>query len=151
MKVLKIKRFLSDDDATLSQIYYDDQFQCFGLEDEYRADKVVHQTRVPAGAYNIKLKKHGGFHERYAGRYAIHEGMLHLQNVPNFTDILIHIGNTDADTSGCILVGTGCVTGLDSMSVTSSRIAYLKLYEKVVSQVRNNNMMVIIEDQDGRT
>jgi hypothetical protein len=32
-------------------------------------------------------------------------GMLHLQDVPNFTYILIHAGNTDEHTSGCLIVG----------------------------------------------
>ena len=31
--------------------------------------------------------------------------MLELQDVPNFKYILIHAGNTDEQTAGCILVG----------------------------------------------
>ena len=31
--------------------------------------------------------------------------MLHITNVPNFEYILIHCGNTDEHTSGCLLVG----------------------------------------------
>jgi hypothetical protein len=31
--------------------------------------------------------------------------MLHVTNVPNFKWILIHTGNTDEHTAGCLLVG----------------------------------------------
>ncbi len=31
--------------------------------------------------------------------------MLHIQDVPGFTYILIHTGNTDEHTSGCLIVG----------------------------------------------
>ena len=52
---LKIKlffgRFISDKDATISAIYLDDVFQPFGLEDEYREEKVASETRVLAGSY----------------------------------------------------------------------------------------------------
>jgi hypothetical protein len=31
--------------------------------------------------------------------------MLEIRDVPNFTHILLHCGNTDDDTDGCLLVG----------------------------------------------
>ena len=48
---LFVERFTSDKDATISAIYLDDVFQCFGLEDEYREEKVASETRFPAGSY----------------------------------------------------------------------------------------------------
>lgn len=46
------------------------------------------------------------------GKYSFNRWMsaslkktLRLYNVPNFTDILIHVGNTQGDTAGCILAG----------------------------------------------
>ena len=75
------------------------------MEDEYRNDKVMHETRVPAGTYNILLRTVGGFHTRYTKKYDFHKGMLHVQDVPGFEYILIHTGNTDEHTSGCLIVG----------------------------------------------
>ena len=54
----------------------------------------------------IELRNEGGFHARYAKKYGkIHKGMLHVTNVPGFKWILIHTGNTDEHSSGCLLVG----------------------------------------------
>ena len=69
------------------------------LEDQYQAVKVMHETCIPEGTYDIKFRTVGGFHEKYKKRYGNdHYGMLHLQDVPNFTYILIHAGNTDEHT-----------------------------------------------------
>tara|TARA_R110002167_G_scaffold149168_1_gene342371 strand:+ start:213 stop:689 length:477 start_codon:yes stop_codon:yes gene_type:complete len=107
---LKVIRFSSQKDST-SGLLFDDsdgklEFLCYTLEDEYREEKISGETRVPAGTYKIKLRNEGGFHSRYAKKYGkIHKGMLHVTNVPGFKWILIHTGNTDEHSSGCLLVG----------------------------------------------
>ncbi|MDC0946504.1 DUF5675 family protein [Nitrospinaceae bacterium] len=52
--------------------------------------------------------------------------MLHLQKVPGFEFILIHVGNADENTAGYLLVGTGARAGEGDMSIRSSRVAYKK-------------------------
>ena len=52
-----------------------------------------------------------------------HQGMLHLQKVPGFEFILIHVGNADENTAGYLLVGTGARAGEGDMSIQSSRVA----------------------------
>ena len=102
---IDVDRFISDEDTTISRVMVDGQFICFGLEDEYREEKVVGETRIPAGTYKITLRTEGGFNQRYKKRFPdIHKGMLHIRNVPNFEYILIHCGNTDEHTKGCLLV-----------------------------------------------
>ena len=103
---LDVVRFQYGEDATNSLLFIDGEFECYGLEDEHRDVKVMHETCIPEGTYKIKLRNEGGFHSRYAAKYGDwHKGMLWLQDVPGFTFILIHTGNTDQHTSGCYIVG----------------------------------------------
>jgi len=94
----------------------------------------MHETCIPEGTYNIKFRKEGGFHQKYSERYKnAHYGMLELQDVPGFKYILIHSGNTDEHTSGCILTGNtqqDLDLGKDGM-IGQSRIAYQNMYAKV--------------------
>ena len=150
MEIL-VDRFVSDADATISRILVDGQFLCFGLEDEYREEKLAGETRIPAGRYPLRLRTEGGFHERYRKRYgAMHRGMLHIQKVPGFTFILIHCGNTDEDTRGCLLVGTDAITRPGEMSITSSRAAYERFYPFVVDAAARGALTIRFEDSDRR-
>ena len=130
---IEVDRFVSDRDTTISRVSVDGAFVCFGLEDEFRVAKLVDETRIPAGRYKVLLRTAGTHHQKYQEQFPdIHRGMLHIQNVPGFEFILIHCGNTQANTSGCLLVGTGAVTEEGNMSISSSRIAYRRLYPMVV-------------------
>ena len=75
---------------------------------------------------------------KYKKKYGkSHFGMLHLQDVPNFTYILIHGGNTDEHTSGCLIVGE-TQQDLDISKdgfISRSQVAYKKLYDKVAKQL----------------
>lgn len=145
---LMVKRILGTDDATLSYITIDDEFECFGLEDEYREVKVAGETRIPAGCYDVKVRTVGGFHNRYKRKFPdIHQGMLQLMNVPGFDFILIHIGNTDDDTAGCILVGAGANTVGNHPMITHSAIAYRALYSKVIDTALLGDLICHVEDE----
>ena len=106
---LQVLRFNSQSDCTnglLFDVTNGTRFLCYTLEDEKRENKIMGETRIPAGVYSILLRKEGGFHGRYTKKYgSMHKGMLHVQDVPNFKWILIHTGNTDEHTAGCLLVG----------------------------------------------
>ncbi|HEX5045700.1 MAG TPA: DUF5675 family protein [Gammaproteobacteria bacterium] len=144
-----VDRFVSDADTTLSKIVVDGSFACFGLEDEFREKKVAKETRIPAGRYSIELQTEGTLHQKYSQRFAdIHRGMLHLLDVPNFTGIMIHVGNTDKDTEGCLLVGSEAVTEPGRMSVTQSVAAYRRLYQIVVDAAAAGDLTIEILDND---
>ncbi len=147
---ITVKRFVSDKDSTVSLVLVNDAFQCFGLEDEYREEKIIHETRIPAGTYEVALRTHGGFHNRYSKRFpGIHKGMLQIVNVPGFTDILIHIGNTDDDTSGCLLVGEQAVCPLFAeKSVLASARAYEIFYMKVIEAAQEKTLNITFIDKD---
>ncbi len=148
MEIL-VDRFVSDDDTTLSIVSVDGKFVCFGLEDEYRPEKVIGETRIPAGNYRIGLRTEGGHHERYMSRFAdIHKGMLHILDVPNFQWILIHCGNTDEDTAGCLLVGSQAVAEPGDMKIVNSTAAYRRFYPLVADAAENNDLSITVVDND---
>ena len=101
---------------------------CFVLEDGYRQQKVMHETRIPPGVYQIAKRTFGKFFSLYKRKYG-HEFVPELLNVPLFSDILMHIGNIVTDTSGCLLVGLGTKNNGKDFSISDSEAAYLQLYE----------------------
>lgn len=144
-----VDRFLSDAETTLSKILVDGSFACFGLEDEFREQKVAKETRIPAGTYSIELQTEGTLHQKYSQRFAdIHRGMLHLRDVPGFTGIMIHVGNTEKDTEGCLLVGSQAITEPGQMSVTQSVAAYRRLYQIVVDAAAAGDLTIEVQDND---
>ena len=147
--VILVDRFTSDDDSTISRVMVDGNFVCFGLEDEYREEKVSEETRIPAGTYKITLRTAGSHHTKYSSRFSdIHKGMLHIRNVPNFKWILIHCGNTDEDTAGCLLVGSQAITEPGDMKIISSTAAYRRFYPMVVDAAANKTLMITYLDND---
>ena len=144
-----VDRFVADDDTTVSRVNVDGQFVCFGLEDEFREEKVAKETRIPSGTYDVRLRTEGVHHSKYSNRFEdIHKGMLHIQNVPNFTFILIHCGNTDEDTDGCLLVGSQALTEPGEMRVTQSTGAYRRFYPMVVDAAAAGDLKIRFEDND---
>lgn len=143
---LQVVRTQFGRDATNGLLFIDGLFECYTLEDQYQEVKVMHETCIPEGTYDIKFRTVGGFHERYKKRYGnSHYGMLHLQDVPGFTYILIHSGNTDEHTSGCLIVGE-TQQDLDVSEdgfVGSSGNAYVKLYNKIAKQLLIGNPVTI--------
>lgn len=143
---LQVVRTQFGRDATNGLLFIDGLFECYTLEDQYQEVKVMHETCIPEGTYDIKFRTVGGFHERYKKRYGnSHYGMLHLQDVPGFTYILIHAGNTDEHTSGCLIVGE-TQQDLDVSEdgfIGSSGKAYVKLYNKIAKQLLIGNPVTI--------
>ena len=124
-------------DATNGMLFIDGVFECFVLEDQVReGSKIMKETAIPLGEYEIKFRNVGGFATKYNSRYGVDfhgSGMLELQDVPNFKYILIHTGNTDEHTAGCLLVGEtqqDLDKGKDGF-VGGSGDAYKKMYPKV--------------------
>jgi hypothetical protein len=135
---LQVVRTQFGKDATNGLLFIDGKFECYTLEDQYQAVKVMHETCIPEGEYDIQFRKTGGFHTRYSAKYGnSHYGMLHLQDVPGFTYILIHSGNTDEHTSGCLIVGEtqqDLDLGKDGF-VGQSVKAYKSMYRKVANEL----------------
>ena len=147
---LKLLRISKQKDSINGLLFINDQFVCYTLEDEERAQKVYAETAIPKGTYEIKFRSVGGFHSRYAKKYSdIHKGMLELQDVPNFEYILIHTGNTDENTAGCILVGDSQDNNYIKKDgwIGSSVQAYRRIYP-VIAKALEEGEEVFIEIAD---
>ena len=121
-----LSRDVYTEDSSLGKLFLEDEFECYTLEDKLReiegepvtSWKVKGETAIPVGRYEVKLLLSARF------------GFVtpHLQNVPGFSYIEIHPGNTAKDTEGCILVGSQ----RDADSVSNSRIAFGSLMAKLM-------------------
>jgi len=147
---LEVLRFSSQKDST-NGLLFDvtggkRKFLCYTLEDEHRDDKVKGETRVPAGTYKITLRTTGGFHARYEKKYgSMHKGMLWVREVPNFEYILIHTGNTDEHTAGCLLVGNSQQANFGSSDgfIGSSVDAYKRIYPAIAAALEEGEEVSI--------
>jgi hypothetical protein len=154
---LKVLRFSSKKDCTNGLLFEESEmgldFLAYTLEDEHRVLKVKGETRIPAGIYNVKYRKKGGFHERYEKRYpSIHQGMLEICDVPNFKYVLIHCGNTDEHTAGCLLVGDSQENNvvIKDGFIGKSSNAYKRIYPIIARSLEMGEEVIIeFEDYDG--
>lgn len=146
---LQLLRIHTDGDYTngiLFQVCDDEsrEFLCYTLEDQHQDEKVMHETRIPAGTYKIDFRNVGGFNNRYKKRFKdIHKGMLEITDVPGFKYILIHCGNTDDNTSGCILVGQTQEYGRKDGWVGRSTQAYFNIYPMIAQSVEEGEEVSI--------
>lgn len=137
---LRLKRRYKGPKYTIGNLYIDDIYFCDTLEDIDRGitsstsledisrKKVYGQTAIPTGTYKVNLNvvspkfKNRSWAKPYGGK------VPRLMNVPGFEGVLIHPGNTDSDTSGCILVGKNTVVG----KVMESTITFNGLMKKLL-------------------
>ncbi len=147
---LKVIRYSSQADSTSGLLFEESElglrFLCYTLEDEYRALKVRGETRIPEGTYELKLRTEGGFHQRYTKKYPdIHRGMLHVTDVPGFEYILIHTGNTDEHTAGCLIVGdTQSNNGIIKDGFVGQSVnAYKRIYPSIAGVLEKGDTVTI--------
>lgn len=140
MKIL-VDRKYKQATYTIGKLYINNKYFCDTLEDKDRGltqemplskikeVKVAARTAIPAGTYKVSMStvspkyslKPWYFNNCHGGR------VPRLENVPGYAGILIHVGNTDKDTEGCILVGKNDVKGM----VTNSKNTFLALYNQM--------------------
>ena len=151
---LQVLRFSSESDSTnglLFDVTDGVKFLAYTLEDEYRKHLIRKETRIPAGTYKIKLRNEGGFHQRYSKKYpSIHRGMLHIIDVPGFEYILIHVGNSDEHTAGCLLVGDTQENNQINKNgfIGSSGNAYKRIYPIIANAIEKEEVTIQYIDLD---
>lgn len=133
MEIL-VERFESEVNHTLSRVYVNGVFECFAIEDEYRAIKIKGETRIPEGEYKLGCRQSPSHANAW---------MLWVKDVPGFQFILIHAGNTEKDTEGCLVIGkrVGSISG--ARAVLDSKQAVKEFYEKVMPEVEAKKEVTI--------
>jgi hypothetical protein len=145
-----IRYFGGNDKGTIGVLLLDQRALSFTLEDQFRTEKLKGRTRIPAGLYELELKQIGtsrfdtrGWNQPPVRYY----GMIRLKDVPGFEEILIHPGNSDVDTEGCILVGLG--SNLVAGQIMGSAPAYVKVYQPIADLLRKGEpVSILIQDKD---
>ena len=129
---LTLKRIARKEGYTIGRLYIDDNPKPFcdtledrdrGLEQAMLLDmikriKVKGETAIPTGTYELSMRHISPKYSRKKA-FAFTGGVMpRLLNVPGYEGVLIHSGNTAADSEGCILVGENKAVGkvLNSMA-----------------------------------
>lgn len=120
--------------STLGKLYVDGNYQCETLEDcdrqlETGGDKVQDDTAIPRGTYKVTID----FSTRFG------KDMPHVLDVPQFTGIRFHPGNSAYDTHGCVLVGLRRGSDYVSQSV----VAFTQLYVKLDAAIEANKEVTL--------
>lgn len=149
---IQIKRIAKKPTYTISKWYVNGQYFCDGIEDtdrglsddmplsDIRRIKVAGKTAIPTGKYqvtlNIKSPKYSqkGFYMGFCGGY-----MPRLLKVKGFEGILIHSGNSERDTEGCLICGQNKVVG----KVINSLETWKKLYQMMKEADDKNEIITV--------
>ncbi len=121
---LSVVRGKSTDTATLGSLYIDGHFAMFTLEDVVRdlgpdgKGKIPGETAIPAGNYKVVIDQSTRFNRL----------MPHILDVPFFSGVRIHAGNTASDTEGCVLVG---MQKISESQIGQSRVAFEALMDRL--------------------
>lgn len=135
---LIIDRKYKKQSYTISNLYIDSKWFCNVLEDAdrgldnsmsedmIRTIKKPSITAIPRGTYDITLDVVSPKYSKVQFYKDVCNGKVpRLKNVKGFDGILIHAGNTDKDSSGCLLVGQNKVKG----QVVNSKETFKQLYK----------------------
>ena len=132
---LHLLRSFPQETETIGDLFVDGQWFCHTLEDRIRpvdAPKVPGETAIPCGDYSVVIT----FSPKFRRDLPL------LVDVPGFSGIRIHPGNTQFDTEGCILVGTEI--GPEHKSVLNSRDAFAKLFQVLEAAVAQGISISIV-------
>lgn len=140
---LLLKRLHKTKISTIGELFINGKFECYTLEDFDRdlnndgdlndkgEAKVYAKTAIPKGRYEVVMTM--------SNRFKVVLPLL--LNVPNFSGIRIHAGNTDKNTEGCILLGQ--TRSIDFIG--ASRKAMANFIPKLKGGLRKGKVFITIE------
>lgn len=152
---LVVNRKYKKQSYTIGELYVDGKFFSNTLEDadrglddsmsiaKIRELKKPSITAIPKGTYEITLDV---ISPKYCTnnfyKQVCNGKVPRLLNVKGFEGILIHAGNTDKDSAGCLLVGMN----LEKGKVLKSQETFRKLYEVLnEAKLRGEDIQITIK------
>jgi hypothetical protein len=106
---IEIQRKYSGTDCVSGYLLVNDKAVCYVLEKPWLGN-LPEISAIPPGTYNANIRTDGTKGWR-----------IELSNVPDRTNVQIHVGNTTADSRGCMLPGKSIDNSL--CKVTNSKEA----------------------------
>lgn len=139
---ITVKRIALRPTYTIGKLYINGKYYCDTLEDTVRdlnqngkfdngEQKVYGQTAIPYGTYRV-LWTYSPKFKKY---------MPEIKDVPEFSGVRIHSGNTATDTLGCILVGQNKQVG----KVINSRAVVDIIYPIIRKACQTEKVFITIE------
>lgn len=138
---LVLDRFFKGPKYTVGHLYIDGKYFCDTMEDkdrglldsmslaEIKSKKVSSETAIPRGTYKVTLEVVSPKYSKKDFYIKVCNGKVpRLLNVKGFEGILIHTGNTEKDSAGCIILGENKVKG----KVINSRVTFEKFYNTLI-------------------
>lgn len=146
MAELLLRRTYRGKEYTIGKLYRitktnKQEYVCDILEDPVRNKigcainrfiKIYSKTAIPYGTYEIIRTQSNRFKKV----------LPELLNVPHFSGVRIHSGNTAADTEGCLLPGRNTVKGM----VTDSRKTFASLDMWIAENLKKGKVFITITD-----
>ena len=139
---LKLVRKTFTEVSTIGELSINGTFFCYVLEDKVRdlnndgdlldkgEEKVCGKTAIPKGKYEVIIN----YSERFKQQMPL------LLNVKGFEGIRIHVGNTDVDTHGCLLLGKTKGNNF----IGESKTAYAQFLAKLKSVSKTEKIFIEI-------
>ena len=151
MEILLIRKYKKPT-YTVGNLYINGKWIANTLEDvdrnlnssmsveQIKAIKKPNETAIPIGTYEVTLDIFSPkFGNKSFYKKTCNGKLPRILNVKGFDGVLIHCGNTNLDTSGCVLVGRN----LEKGKVLKSQETFEKLY-KILKENKNNLTIKIL-------
>ena len=141
---IQVKRIFKGSAYTIGKLYIDGVYFCDTIEDVIRElpatcpntprgiacackEKVYAETAIPAGTYKVTME--------YSPRFK--RKLPYLHNVQHFIGILIHNGNDQGHSAGCIIVGRNKVQGkvLESKATLDALLSRIGNEKSITIQI----------------
>lgn len=159
--LLTVSRYDLQSDCTIGKLFLYDKLDGYTVEDEIREIKVYGETAVPYGRRLLKTRISPRFSSSFLYSKSLnmliepkeknkfpntidwmHHELIWITDVPDFEYVLLHWGNSDDDTNGCLCVGSAPGKIGKQDGVINSRTYYKQLYPKIYPLIKAGDQYI---------